>query len=204
AHMNPSYGGTQQIDYGIALLGAISALYSRNTWQYLGEAIAGAKNGEGAYFLALADSYAGIGPNGEFSNELAANAAINCVDNPYRSSISGIEALSKAMAAVSPNFGPAEAWGDLVCDFWPVVSRRRPGPAHLVRALPILVVGSTHDPATPYSWAKALSSQLAGSVLLTRTGDGHTGYLASQCVRKWVNGFFATGGLPSRGTVCAS
>jgi hypothetical protein len=65
-------------------------------------------------------------------------------------------------------------------------------------------VGSTHDPATPYAWAKALSSELAGSRLLTRTGDGHTGYFSSTCVQGWVDNYLIGGHRPPEGTVCAS
>ena len=41
---------------------------------------------------------------------------------------------------------------------------------------PILVVGTTRDPATPYRWAEALAEQLESGVLLIRDGDGHTGF----------------------------
>jgi hypothetical protein len=77
-------------------------------------------------------------------------------------------------------------------------------PVHLGKPIRILVVGSTHDPATPYTWVRALTNQLAGAELLTRDGDGHTGYFLSACVQSWVDRYLATGLRPPQGTVCAS
>jgi hypothetical protein len=68
----------------------------------------------------------------------------------------------------------------------------------------VVVVGSTHDPATPYRWAQELTAQLPGAVLLTRTGDGHTAYSNSSCVRSWVDRYLTTLSLPPQHTVCAS
>jgi fermentation-respiration switch protein FrsA (DUF1100 family) len=112
--------------------------------------------------------------------------------------------MARAFAKTAPDFGAVEAWGSLPCDYWPVPATGRPAPIHLSESLPILVVGSTHDPATPYAWAKALTSQLKGAELLTRTGDGHTGYFSSACVRNWVDSYLSTGARPRVGTVCAS
>jgi hypothetical protein len=45
-----------------------------------------------------------------------------------------------------------------------------------VGAPPVVVVGTTGDPATPYAWAVSLADQLASGVLLTSRGEGHTVY----------------------------
>ena len=50
-------------------------------------------------------------------------------------------------------------------------------------AAPIVVVGTTRDPATPYRGAVHLAAQLASGVLVTRDGDGHTGYNVGNVVR---------------------
>ena len=62
------------------------------------------------------------------------------------------------------------------CEVWPY-------PATGVReritaegAAPIVVVGTTNDPATPYEWSVSLAEQLSSGVLVTRVGEGHTGY----------------------------
>ena len=52
-----------------------------------------------------------------------------------------------------------------------------------VRGVPTLIVHSVFDPSDPYKWAHGLAAQIPGSVMLTRTGDGHTSYHTSECAR---------------------
>jgi len=204
ANLVAAVGGSQPVDYGLGLLGVISALYSESFWPSLAQAISEAMQGDGTDLAALAFSYADVNANGTFSNLLEANAAIGCLDHPVPAHLSQYPAFAAPAAEHAPDFGPAEAWGPVGCLEWPVRSSAALAPAHLSRPLPILVVGSTRDPATPYAWAKALTSQLAGSELLTRTGDGHTGYFSSSCVEHYVDDYFLTGKRPPAGTVCAS
>jgi pimeloyl-ACP methyl ester carboxylesterase len=199
-----SVGGAQNIDYGTALAGVTAALYSKSSWPYLAQAISQAMVGDGIGFAALAFAFEGISPNGTFSNLVAANSAINCVDRPVPTDLSQYEASAAQLAKIAPDFGAAGAWGPLICAYWPVPPTGRIGRAHLTRPLPILVVGSTRDPATPYAWAQSLTTQLSGAELLTRSGDGHTGYFSSGCVRGLVDDYFSTLARPPSGTICAS
>ena len=81
----------------------------------------------------------------------------------------------------------------------------RPAPGHNRRgAPPILVVGTTRDPATPYRWAQALAGDLSSGVLLGWNGDGHTAYgQGSACVDTIVNDYLFSLKVPRGGTVCA-
>lgn len=203
ADLPASLGGPEQVDYGVALTGVIFTLYSTTYWPYLAEALAQAVTGNGLLLAELAYSYAGFNENGTVSNLISANIAISCLDRPAPP-VSAFPALARSLAAAAPDFGPAEAWGSLDCDYWPVRATGEVAPIRLSRPLPLLVVGSTHDPATPYAWAQALTSQLSGSELLTRTGDGHTGYFSSTCVQRDVDTYLTTGKRPPAGTVCAS
>jgi predicted alpha/beta hydrolase family esterase len=67
----------------------------------------------------------------------------------------------------------------------------------------MVVVGSTNDPATPYSWAQALASQLS-AVLVTRVGAGHTGYFFSNCVEQVANAYLIDLKVPQPGLTCQS
>jgi hypothetical protein len=68
---------------------------------------------------------------------------------------------------------------------------------------PIVVVGTTRDPATPYAWAEALADQLASGRLLTFEGDGHTAYHhGNRCIDRAVDRFFLEGKPPADGTRC--
>jgi TAP-like protein len=70
-------------------------------------------------------------------------------------------------------------------------------------AAPILVVGTTGDPATPYAWAEALASQLESGVLLTYEGEGHTAYLRSvPCIDDTIDAYLIEGKVPEDGKRC--
>jgi pimeloyl-ACP methyl ester carboxylesterase len=204
ADLTAALGGEQQVNYGVALTGAVSSLYSTNYWPYLAEGLAAAAgSGNGTVLAELAYSYAGFNANGTVQNLVSANLAIACLDHPPPP-VSSYPLLARQFAKTAPDFGPAEAWGSLACNYWPVPPTGKAAPIVLSESIPILVVGSTHDPATPYGWAQALTSQLEGAELLTRDGDGHTGYFSSTCVQTWVDRYLSTGVRPPAGTVCAS
>jgi hypothetical protein len=70
-------------------------------------------------------------------------------------------------------------------------------------APPILVVGTTRDPATPFRWAQALAHDLESGVLLGWNGDGHTAYMmGSSCVDSAVDMYLISLVLPANGTMC--
>ena len=76
-------------------------------------------------------------------------------------------------------------------------------PTTRIGAAPILVVGTTRDPATPYEWAVALADQLESGVLLTRDGDGHTAYhVGSACIDEAVESYLVEGAVPPDGKKC--
>ncbi len=50
----------------------------------------------------------------------------------------------------APVFGPLLTWGLLGCATWPALPTRTPAPASDPGAPPILVVGTSEDPVTPY------------------------------------------------------
>ncbi|MGH9172007.1 MAG: alpha/beta hydrolase [Acidimicrobiales bacterium] len=203
ADLSSALGGPTDLDFAIAETAVVSALYSTNTWPDLGEDISQALQGNGTALAELALEYAGFNSNGGVSNEIAAQMAIYCLDRPPPP-VSSYPALATQFAKSSSDFGASEAWSTLPCNYWPMPATGQPQTLHLPYAEHILVVGSTHDPATPYAWAKALTEQLDGAILLTRTGDGHTGYFSSTCVQGWVDSYLESLRAPPTGTVCAS
>jgi pimeloyl-ACP methyl ester carboxylesterase len=107
------------------------------------------------------------------------------------------------LAKTAPDF-VFEAWDGSGCAYWPVKAEQKPAEVHVTGGRPILLVGSTGDPLTPYSWAQAVARQLGNARLLTRDGPGHTAYFNSTCVQTWTEDFFGTLTLPPKGTVCNS
>ena len=203
AQLKPQYGGNITVNYGIALLGVIGALYSPHTWDLLGVGLGDVlSQGAGQVLAGLAFSYEGLQLNGKFSNQAAANTAISCVDRPGLSSLSQLEKDANTLSRKYPDFGGPAVWGSLPCLYWPVKPESHPSVIHAPLAPTILLVGSTGDPATPYQWAQAVSKQLDHSVLLTRIGNGHIGYFSSKCVANYVDNYFTSLQLPKKNTTC--
>ncbi|MHB8458454.1 MAG: alpha/beta hydrolase [Candidatus Limnocylindrales bacterium] len=180
----------------------IGSLYAPQGWPLLAEALALAQQGDGSYLLALADPLNGRNPDGSYSNLVDANSAVTCLDFPGPRNAAAYEAEVPRFTALAPRLGALFAYNDVDCAFWPVPPARVPAPASGVGAPPILVVGSTGDPATPYAWAVALAHQLVSGVLITRTGEGHTGYAFSACVRAAADTYLLSLRPPAPGTTC--
>jgi hypothetical protein len=180
------------------------ALYTRGFgWPLLKQALGKAKAGDGAGLLLLADRY-NDRAGGSYSNELEAYFAIDCLDQPYPRGIAGYEALLPKIVAVSPRMWSSTAAGtNLSCAFWPVRAKGRPSRISASGAPPIVVVGTSNDPATPYTWAQSLANQLESGVLLTRVGEGHTAYRkGNSCIDDALDKYIVTLAPPPRDTVC--
>jgi len=90
------------------------------------------------------------------------------------------------------------------CAFWPIEPTVEAPDYSAPGAAPILVVGTTRDPATPYAGAQKLAELLQSGVLLTRDGDGHLGYKhGNTCIDEAVNAYLIDGTVPEDGAECA-
>jgi hypothetical protein len=69
---------------------------------------------------------------------------------------------------------------------------------------PVLVIGTTGDPATPYAGAQSLVTRIAGSTLLTFVSTEHTafGRGISACVDDTVVTYLVDGTPPAAGAHC--
>ena len=195
---------TRLVGPGLAWFGVIAALYSTDAWPTLATALSLAKSGDGSLLLLLADPYRGRKANGSYSNLQDAYTANTCLDYAAPTDTKVYTTWARELAASAPHFAQILAYNDLACAFWPVPAERTPKPVTAAGAPPIVVVGSTRDPATPYAWAKALAKELDSGVLVTRDGDGHTGYQASLCVRKAVDSYLLDLVAPKNGLTCTS
>ena len=90
-----------------------------------------------------------------------------------------------------------------MCTDWPIKSDHPQVAVDATGSKPIVVLGTTRDPATPYEWAKSLTDQLKSAVLVTRQGDGHTAYTSGNpCIKKLVDAYLVDGTVPKDGTTC--
>lgn len=185
-------------------LGVASALYSgADGYPALAAALAQAGSGRGDKLLALSDAYTGRMTGGKYTNETDAFYAIGCIDAPAPMTVAAVQALAARVAAVAPRLGVSTVWLGLPCTFWPVAPQGKVGPIHAPGAPPIVVVGTLHDPATPYAWAQSLASQLESGRLLTAAGASHTSYgRGNACVDGTVNRYLLDLTVPSPGATC--
>ncbi|WP_327655794.1 alpha/beta hydrolase [Streptomyces sp. NBC_00483] len=196
----------RKLGEALATTGVIAAMYDEGAWPQLREALTAAmKHKDGAGLLALSDSYYERDPDGTYSNMMFANAAVNCLDQPPSfTSPAEVEKALPDFEKASPVFGKGLAWASLNCGYWPV---KATGEAHRITAegaAPIVVAGTTRDPATPYRWAKSLAAQLSSGHLLTYDGDGHTAYgRGSDCVDGAIDDYLLTGTPPTDGKRCS-
>ncbi|THA62368.1 alpha/beta hydrolase [Streptomyces sp. A0958] len=198
-------GESRELGESLATTGVIAAMYDETAWPQLREALTAAEADDGSGLLALADSYYEREPSGKYANLMYANAAVNCLDLPPAFATS--QAVTKALPSfekASPVFGEGFAWAALNCAYWPVPAT---GTAHRIEAegaAPIVVVGTTRDPATPYAWAESLADQLSSGTLLTYEGDGHTAYgRGSDCIDTAINTYLLEGTPPPAGKKCS-
>ncbi|WP_137988551.1 alpha/beta hydrolase [Streptomyces vilmorinianum] len=197
-------GESRALGESLATTGVIAAMYDEGAWPQLREALTRAIGGEGSGLLALADSYYEREPDGSYANLMFANAAVNCLDLP--ASFAGPADAAKAVPSfekASPVFGEGLAWAALNCTYWPTPATGRPHRITADGAAPIVVVGTTRDPATPYKWAQSLADQLSSGSLLTYEGDGHTAYgRGSDCIDTAINTYLLDGTVPKDGKRC--
>jgi len=200
----PLPAGDRTLTGGNALYGVITPLYVRDYWRFLTMALQEAFDGDGTTLMLLADAYSSRTEDGRFTdNSIEANYDINCLDEPSSFAAADVPSQIPVFERASPTFGRALAWSLTACNGFTPRATEPPPDSDAAGAAPILVVGTTRDPATPYQWAVALSHQLSSAVLVTRDGDGHTGYNAgNHCVDTTIEDYLVDGKIPSGPVDC--
>ena len=196
----------REVTEGLVLLGIASALYDSETdWPILRAAFNESKLGNGESFLLLADQYAGRQENGKYlSNENDALQVISCLDQNEIETVSTFKKDAVELADKAPIFGPYLAYAGLACRYFPNLSSVEQVKIKSLKTTPILIVGTTRDPATPYKWAQSLAKIFEDSILITLDGDGHTGHgRGSTCVDSAVDRYLLTGFTPKSALFCS-
>ena len=186
---------------GWILLAVVSSLYTESGWAALAKAVDTLQAGDAEGIFDLADQYAHRQPDGTYSNLFDALMTVNCTDTDNAPTVEQIRQLQGEWRTKYPMFGPAQAVTMLPCTFWP--GKRDPypvGPA--VGAPPIVVVGTTGDPATPYENTAELAGMLGSGKVLTWEGEGHTAYPSTACITNAVDGYLIDLRVPRQGLRC--
>jgi pimeloyl-ACP methyl ester carboxylesterase len=185
----------------IALRAVFQAMYTELYWPALEQSLADAQEGDGFGLQSLADSYFQRQLDGTFGNELEAFQAIGCADTDERLTVEEDDAAAAAYTAAAPRLAPAGSVGSYSCTFFPDALDPRIEITG-AGAGPIVVVGTTGDPATPLSSTRAMAEALEDGRLVVVEADQHTGYNVNTCINEVVNDYLIDLVPPTDGTEC--
>jgi pimeloyl-ACP methyl ester carboxylesterase len=188
------------VTQGVLFTAVAQAMYSDYYWPQLSEALSAAQNGDGKGILQLYDDYYQRKDDGTYGNELEAFLAISCLDDPGASSVEDVDSHIDEFIAAAPRLGGNFAYG-YSCALWPVKQAAKvtiTGKG----AGPIVVVGTTGDPATPLDSTRKMALGLEQGILIVVDANQHTGYGANNCVVKAVDDYLIKLVVPANETTC--
>ena len=163
--------------------------------------LADAVRGDGS---ALETEAAGFLTPAGFAGETT-SSAISCADAPARNGSRSWPRVIKRFTRIGRLNGPILGWGLWApCASWPVRGEDNyRGPWDASTPNPILLIGTTGDPATAYANAVRAEQLLGNAVLLTHEGYGHVSFRdPSACIKKAYVDYLTELITPPRGTVC--
>ncbi|EFG64676.1 peptidase [Streptomyces sp. SPB074] len=205
AHPLPA-GKGRELTESLAVTGLVSPLYSEGSWPQLTRALDAARAGDGGPLLALADSYNDRDADGHYGKQAQAQRAISCADDRTRPTAAQARARLGEFRAISPVFGPFLGWDTAGwCHDWPAKGEHTTPEVSAPGAPPVLVVGNTGDPATPFEGAARMAKELGAGVgvELVWHGEGHGAYgSGSRCVDDTVDAYLVRGKIPRPGKEC--
>ena len=163
------------------------------------EAIAQGQRGDGSLFELFAHGFVD-------ELDLGPTFAVNCLDLPHPTTAADVEALAAqaaGAATVLPELSGAYVRAfALPCMHWPVPAPAALEPVTAPGAPPILVVGNTGDPVTPFESAERVAATLEDGRLLTYEGSGHTTYGKDQCADAHIDSYLLDLTLPPESAIC--
>jgi pimeloyl-ACP methyl ester carboxylesterase len=188
------------VTQGVLFTAVAQAMYSDYYWPQLSEALSEAQSGDGKGILQLYDDYYQRKDDGTYGNELEAFLAISCLDDPGASSVEDVDSRIAEFIAIAPRLGGNFAYG-YSCALWPV---RQSDTVTITGkgAGPIVVIGTTGDPATPLDSTRKMAQGLEQGILIVVDANQHTGYGANNCVVKAVDDYLIKLTVPEKDLTC--
>ncbi|MBW1602594.1 alpha/beta fold hydrolase [Streptomyces sp. JJ66] len=200
----PVAGGKTANGYTLAYRLLFNINAGKEIWPALGKALQQAVDRDGTSFLLRPPSPASY-------DFLIPNVTVECTDRAYPPYQGWLRYEVKNNVRAAPLLGPALTYGPptydhthgITCSQWPVrqVSRYS-GPYNAPGSAPILVIGTTGDPDTPYQDSVALARELDNGRLLTFEAEGHTAFGRSQCATTATTDYLVNLTLPAPGQRC--
>jgi pimeloyl-ACP methyl ester carboxylesterase len=195
-------GETRAATAGVVMLAVTASLYDTSAWPQLSQALVAAQKGDSQGLFSIADSYWQRLANGTYTNVMDANTAINCADTRQRASEAEARKLAVEWNAKYPLFGAGAGAGLYGCTPWKAAPTPVPARKAIDTSTPLLLVGNTGDPVTPYPGAQDMAKDLGDDTLLTWQGQGHTSYPKTPCVTSAVNAYLIDLTVPPNGQTC--
>jgi pimeloyl-ACP methyl ester carboxylesterase len=196
----------RQLTLQMALMAVLVAMYEDAAWPMLMLALAsGMESGDGTALMELADLYFDRdSETGEYTtNMFDAFLAISCLDSPVDARISVMEQRMEQMRQVAPTLADFSAYGAIGCAEWPFPAVMEPHQVSADGADPIVVIGTTGDPATPFENAEVLAGGFSSGVLVTFEGEGHGAVgRSNECVNDMLNDYYIKGQAPPPNLTC--
>jgi pimeloyl-ACP methyl ester carboxylesterase len=196
---------SRRVTQSLAFYGVAVTLYDERSWPVLTQAIEEVTTqGTGDVFLYLADFYNDRNTDGTYAtNSSEAFRAVSCLDSRGTEDVAKMQVEAEQIAKVAPTVGRFFSYSGLTCHDWPYPVVDQGFDLSAKGAPPIVVIGTTQDPATPYEWAQNLAKTLDSGVLVTYDGEGHTAYgRSNSCIVDAVDGYFVGGTTPKAGLTC--
>jgi pimeloyl-ACP methyl ester carboxylesterase len=200
----PTEPGRPPLVDGVFELGVAQALYAEEMWPQLAEALAAAQAGDGSGILALYDQYYGRGPDGTYGNELEAYFVITCADDPP---VGGVDAAiaERAKFEAVTRVGYTQAYELVICaSFGDAFANEEPVEITGAGAGPIMVVGNTGDPATPYEGSRTMAETLEEGFFVSVEANTHTAYSINECAAAAIDAYLIELEVPEGELVCAA
>ncbi|WP_116115035.1 alpha/beta hydrolase [Austwickia chelonae] len=189
----------KKLTEGWATVAIMASLYSKDSWDPLTEAAHKADKGDGTELFRIAADSLERQDGRYLNNSSQALRAVDCLDRPTP------KLLPSEQASQSLEFTTSSPlWGLMMADTsfcanWPAAPKLQPRRVTASGSNPIVVIGTTRDPATPYEWSERLADQLEQSRHIRHDGDGHTVYPSrSQCVDAAVDDYLLNGKAPEK------
>ncbi len=198
----PSAPERPPLNRNMATVAVVQAMYRESYWPALAQSLAAAQGGDGAGLLQFFDMYYQRSQDGTWGNELEAFRVIDCMDQPLRQTVAEVDAETPAFHDAAPRLVPADSAGGYVCGFLPPPENPKVD-VSAAGAGPVVVIGTTGDPTTPFDSTRSLADQLEDGRLVSVTANQHTGYGVNQCVIDVVNKYLVDLEPPDDETNCS-
>ncbi|WP_309621203.1 alpha/beta hydrolase, partial [Salinibacterium sp.] len=197
------------LDSATLATGILGNLYSESYWPDMTTMFAGLADGDPALSFTSADSYNSRNDDGSYqSNSYEVYVAATCVDGDFASDPATTLDRIAEIDVAAPILGKYATYDDfavldIACSAWPYPRADLPTAFDAEGAAPILVIGTTNDPATPYASSVSLAKQLSSGVLISYKGEGHTIYNQGvACIDDVVDAYFVKGTVPAADPMC--